>query len=255
MSEAKISSPWFTNYGLPINKSVRIFAFPFSGAGPVVYQRWAKQLEQQGIELLGVQLPGRESRYKEKLIIDLKDLIQELATEIQLLPDKECVFFGHSLGALIAFELCRELRRRGAPTPKHLVLSAFRSPSMPNPNAELHNLDDKTLIQRMREYGGTPEAILSNPEFMAIFIPVLRADFKLFETYQYTQEPPLNCPITMLCGQDDRIVKPEYIVGWKDQSTLPVKTILFSGGHFFLEPHKQDVLRLLKDICQQHNLR
>lgn len=245
MPITNIVSPWFTNYGLSQNGHSRVFAFPFSGAGAVIYQSWAKQFEQEDIELLGIQLPGRENRYKEKLQVDLRPLVTQLTSEIIPLLDKPFIFIGHSLGALVAFEVCRELRKHGQPLPLQLFISAFRSPCMANPNPELHNLSDQQLIQRIREYGGTPEAILSSPELMALFIPIIRADFKLFETYQYTEDEPLDCPIATFSASDDSIVKPEYMSNWQKQSTQPVQQKLLSGGHFFLDKNKQTVINQL----------
>lgn len=250
MPNTQEPSAWFTDYGLPVEKSARVFAFPFSGAGTIIYQPLAKQFEHKDIAFLGVLLPGRERRYREALMVDLKQLVTALVDEIIPKTDKPFVFFGHSLGALIAYECCRELRRRKAPLPQQLYISAFRSPSMPNPNPELHKLNDAQLIQRIREYGGTPESILSSPELMALFTPILRADFTLFETYTYQHEAPLNCPITTLSGSNDSIVKPEYMLGWKSQSTLPIKRHLLSGDHFFLDKHKQFIIEELTNAFQ-----
>jgi surfactin synthase thioesterase subunit len=242
MARINNSSDWFTDFGQSHNKAARIFAFPYSGAGTVVYQSWVKEFAQKDISLLGVQLPGRENRYKETLMTDLRTLINQLTDEIQPLTDKPFVFFGHSLGGLIAFELCRELRRRNQSLPAHLFISAFRTPDMPNPNPELHNLNDQQLIQKIREYGGTPESILSSVELMALFTPILKADFKLFETYEHQREAPLACPVTTFCGRADNIVKPEYMKNWSQQSASLVKHHLLPGAHFFLDQCKQAIL-------------
>jgi surfactin synthase thioesterase subunit len=244
------SSNWLTDFGQSNNRDNRVFAFPFSGAGTIIYQSWVKEFEQENISLIGVQLPGRENRYKEELMTDLRKVINQLMDEFQLLSDKPFVFFGHSLGGLIAFEVCRELRRRNKPLPAHLFISAFRAPNMQNPNPELHNLSDQQLVQKIREYGGTPESILSNADMMALFTPILKADFKLFETYEYQQEAPLDCPITTFCGDADSIVKPEYMKDWHQQSALPIKQNLLQGAHFFLDQSKQTIIQQILSTFQ-----
>ncbi len=148
-----LQSPWFTTYGLPQQGQTRIFVFPYSGAGTSVFHQWAQDFRNSPTDFIGLQPPGRESRLKEQPFSHLPDLLDTLLPLITPLLDKPFVLFGHSLGALVAFELCRALRKQGLPLPRMLFISAFRSPELPNPNQELHRLPAAEIIDGLRSYG------------------------------------------------------------------------------------------------------
>lgn len=243
-------SPWFSTYGLPQQGQARIFAFPFSGAGASTFYQWAQDFRASSCEFLGVQPPGRESRLREPAISDLTSLLDQLLPAMTPLLDKPFVFFGHSLGALIAFELCRSLRRHGLPLPRTLFVSAFRSPELPNPNRELHRLPTADILDGLRDYAGTPEEVLANRELMALFLPLLRADFSLHETYQYRAEAPLPCPITILSGSDDAIVRPASMHNWLQQTSAAFQHVEYSGDHFFLREHRSDIIRRIAALLE-----
>jgi medium-chain acyl-[acyl-carrier-protein] hydrolase len=149
------TSPWFTHYNQPMKNQARLFAFPYSCAGISAYHQWSEGFSQQGIDFIGVQLPGRENRLSDNPISQLPLLIDNLLSAMTPLTDKPFVFFGHSLGALVAFELCRALRKKGLNLPLHLFVSAFRPPSRPNPNKVLHQLTRNDFIDGIRAYGNT----------------------------------------------------------------------------------------------------
>lgn len=237
MSTHTLFAPWFNTYSLPQQGQARVFAFPYSGAGSMAYFQWAKHCQGSNVDFIGVQLPGRENRLREKPVADLAVLLAALLPAITPLLDKPFVFFGHSMGALLAFELCRALRKQGLPLPQHLFVSAFRAPDMPNPNRELHRLSDQGIIDSLRQYGGTPEAVLSNKELMAMFLPVLRADFALHENYRYPPEAALPCPITALSGISDTIIRPDYMFNWQRQTAASFEQVQYEGDHFFLHQH------------------
>lgn len=178
---------------------------------------------------------------------DLALLLASLLPAITPLLDKPFVFFGHSMGALMAFELCRSLRKQGLPLPQHLFVSAFRAPDMPNPNRELHRLSDQGIIDSLRQYGGTPEAVLSNKELMAMFLPVLRADFALHENYRYLPEAPLPCPMTALSGISDTIIRPDYMFNWQRQTAAGFEQVQYEGDHFFLHKHMNAIQQRLHE--------
>lgn len=244
MNKQNIDTAWFTTYGLPQQQQARIFVFPYSGSGTSGFYQWAQTFRESGIDFMAIQLPGRENRLKEKPIADLSMLLEKLLPAITALLDKPFVFFGHSLGALIAFELCRALRRQGLPLPQHLFVSAFRSPELSNPNKKLHHLATPEFIAGIREYGGTSEQVLVNREMMDLFLPMFRADFSLHETYQYRHESALACPITALMGTEDPFVRPEYMLNWRNQTHANFQQIQYPGKHFFLHEH-------MASICQR----
>ena len=240
-------SKWFSYYNLPQQGSVRVFAFPYSGAGTSVFYPWSRMFLNSSCDFVGVQLPGRENRLQEPALYKLPLLLDALLPAIKPLLDKPFVFFGHSLGALIAFELCRALQRHHLPLPQHLFVSAFRSPELANPNVELHALPDADIIEKLKDYAGTSEGVFANQELMALLLPLLRSDFSLHETYQYSEEPPLSCPITALSGNDDNQVPPSNMSNWGQHTSAHFQQIHYPGSHFFLHQYYRDIIADLQE--------
>jgi medium-chain acyl-[acyl-carrier-protein] hydrolase len=250
MQKANSQPPWFNTYGLPQQGQARIFAFPYSGAGALMYYKWAKLLDDRAIDFVGLQLPARENRIKEPPIGDFSELLKAMVPAIIPLLDKPFVFFGHSFGALLAFELCRALRRQGLPLPVHLFVSAFRSPDQPNPARKLHALADADFIDGIRAYGGTAEEVLSNNGLMELFLPMLRADFRLHETYTYQEGQALACPITALTGSEDDFVGLKQMANWQRQTDAQFEQVTYEGKHFFLHDHIAAIMQRLKNALE-----
>jgi medium-chain acyl-[acyl-carrier-protein] hydrolase len=229
--------------------AVRLFCLPYAGGGASIYRQWASKLP-AWIEVCALQLPGRESRMSEPGYTHVKDAVEEAADTIHPLLDKPFYLFGHSMGSVISFELARFLRRHNLPQPQRLFISAKRGPSIPrrHPNEDLHPLPDREFLAGIKKLGGTPDEVLQNEELMELFLPILRADFTLLETYQYVPGPPLACPISAYCGTEDKEVSKEEMAGWQEQTTSTFKLTMIPGNHFFI--HSQQDL-LLKYISQE----
>ncbi len=150
-------------------------------------------------------------------------------------------FFGYSLGALISFELTRYLRHNGMPEPEHLFVAAHRAPQMARRSKTIHALEGTEFIQALHQLGGTPEAVLQNQELMEMMSPMLRADFQIYETYDYKNDQPLACPITAFGGELDRTVSEAELAGWSEQTSSTFQLSMLPGGHFFLQS-SQDLL-------------
>lgn len=224
---------------------LRLFCLPFAGSGAAVYSNWSDALP-DAIELCPIQLPGRETRLREAAHDRLTPLVEDLGQALRPYLDKPFAFFGHSLGALIAFELTRYLRRGAHPLPEHLFVSARRAPHLPEPDSPLHRLPDTAFVDGLqRRYNAIPEVILRDPEYLQLFIPTLRADFAVVETYTHAAEPALAVPITGFCGRDDARATPEAMAGWREHTTRPFDLSVFPGGHFFLQPAKTQLLQAL----------
>jgi medium-chain acyl-[acyl-carrier-protein] hydrolase len=142
-------------------------------------------------------------------------------------------FFGHSLGSLISFELTRWLRRQKVPCPLQLFVSGCRVPQIPNPDPPIHQLPDVEFIEELRRFNGTPKAVLDNPELMEVFLPLLRSDMRLYETYVYDHEAPLDCPISAFGALEDEEVSREELAAWYDQTRSRFNIQMFPGDHFF----------------------
>ncbi len=244
---------WFNTYRQPQQGKARIFAFPYSGAGSLAYFKWANLFRDDPLDFISVQLPGRENRLHETPLSSVPALLEQLQPALLPLLDKPFIFFGHSLGALLAFELCRRLRKQGLPLPQHLFVSAFRAPNQPNSSRELHRLPTPQFVRALAEYGGTASQVLENRELMDMFMPVLRADFTAHETYRYQAEAPLPCPITAFTGLDDTFATLENMADWHQQTSSRFAHIRYPGGHFFLNEQMQAISRHLQhslpDVC------
>ena len=219
----------------------RLFCFPYAGGGASFFRTWRERLPSD-IEVCAIQLPGRENRLNETPFAKLSSLIDALADVLYPYMDFPFAFFGHSLGALISFELTRWLRRQKAPCPIQLFVSGSRAPQIPNPDPPIHQLPDVEFIEEMRRFNGTPKALLDNPEFMEVFLPLLRSDIGLNETYVYDHEPPFDCPISAFGGLEDEEVSREELAGWCDQTRSRFNIQMFPGDHFFLNGKERNGL-------------
>lgn len=219
-----------------------------------MYHGWADALPPD-VEVAAIQLPGRESRLLEPPFRRLPDLIQALAGAVGPLLTRPAVFYGHSMGALLAFELARELRRRSMQLPVQLIVSGRQAPQTPEHKSPVSHLPDADLIAQIRRYNGTPPAVLENRELMELVLPALRADFAVCESYRYTPEPPLPCGIAAWGGWEDSEVSPEEIAAWEVQTSSSFSYRMFPGDHFFIQSQRDLVLRamvgLLRDIAGQ----
>ncbi len=189
-----------------------------------------------------MQPPGREGRFKEVLIRDLAGLVQGLLSELAEHLDKPFAFFGHSLGAIVAFEVACALRARQLPTPVALLVSGRGAPQLPRREAPIHQLPDAPFIDALRRLGGTPEPILQHQELMQVLLPVLRGDFSIAETYVYSERAPLDCPISAFGGDEDTGVSRADLAAWQLQTSQPLSVRLFAGGHFFIHTDRDGLL-------------
>ncbi len=221
---------------------LRLFCFPYSGAGASIFYKWPAILPST-IEVCPVQLPGRESRLGEPPFTRLQPLI-EAASEA-LLPhfDKPFAFFGHSLGALVSFELARRLRREDGPRPLHLFVSSHSAPQIPDCEPPIHDLPESEFVDRIRSLNGMPEKVLENQELMELLVPILRADFSVCETYVYQDDKPLNCPMRALGGLYDNYVSRSDLEAWREHTSGSFSVRMFPGGHFYMNQERQLLLR------------
>jgi len=226
--------PRFVGFTERPHAGMRLYCFPFAGGAANVYRPW-QQLIPLDVELLACQLPGRHDRMHEAPFTDATRLAARLADDLALEgDDRPFAFFGHSMGALVAFELARELQRRRAPLPAVLGVSGRAAPDSGAHHTTLHLLPSSDLIRSLSVLGGVPEEVLAIPELIELMVPVLRADLELVETYRYVRDGGLlHCPITVFGGSVDPMVDAAGLGAWQDCSTRPVVIRVFSGGHFY----------------------
>ncbi len=240
-----IDTAWILSNRSNAPVQLRLFCLPYAGGGAAIYARWAEALPST-MELCRVQLPGREARWREAPFTQLTSLVEALTTAIHPYLDVPFAFFGHSLGALISFELARQVRRQFELAPAHLFVSGRWAPHLSNPDPPLYQKPDAEFIEALRQrYNNLPEAVVNDPELMAIFLPLLRADVTLLDTYRYIAERPLDCAITAYGGVDDRQVTRVGLEAWRDQTTRSFQTRLFSGGHFYLQTERAQLVQAI----------
>lgn len=233
------SNPWLPGAGAGRAGRLRLFCFPFAGGGASIYNSWQAALPE--LEVRPVQLPGREARFAERAFDRLPPLVA--AAEAALRPALEegpFAFFGHSMGALIAFGLARALRRSGGPLPQHIFASASSAPGSKVNN--YHLLPDDEFLRQLRRLGGTRPEVLDEPELVALVVPILRADFAVVETYVHQPEPPLPMPLTVLYGSRDRDVPREKVEGWSREAGAGVEFVAIEGDHFYVTSARDAVL-------------
>lgn len=228
---------------------MRLFCLPFAGGGASIFRTWDKGLP-ASVEVCPIQLPGRENRLGESPCTDIADLTLRLATEILPLTDKPFALFGHSMGALAAFELSRTLRRIGAPMPVALYLSAHRAAHLPLRRRRLHGLSDTEFLQAVQSFGGTPQEVFAHKELVDLVLPALRADFTLCDGYEFTPEAPLPCPFVLYAGRQDTEVSPQEVEAWSEHTTEGARLRIFPGGHFFLRSDRDLLLRAITSTLE-----
>jgi surfactin synthase thioesterase subunit len=220
---------------------LRLFCFPYAGAGSSIYRVWADFLP--GIEIGLVHLPGRDKRIREALHTRLLPLIEQLTGALIPDLDKPFAFFGHSMGALVAFETVRQLRRRHLPQPMHLFVSAHHPPHKPDPYANLYRLTHQEFIDTTENlFGVLPEVVKQDQEVLDLFISIMRADLTMVGTYSYVQEPPLNCPISVFGGTQDKSFTEDDLKAWCEQTTNSFDLQMLPGDHFFIQSSQMELL-------------
>ena len=220
---------------------LRLFCFPYAGGGASVFNAWPALLPAE-VELCAVQLPGREWRLGEPMITDPAAAIDALSAALAPAMDRPFAFFGHSMGALLAYELARRLRAEGRRQPAHLFVSGRPAPHLPAERTPIHALPEAEFIQRLRELEGTPEAVFQDAEMMSIFLPILRADLTVAETFPLQDGPPLSIPISAYGGLADVHAAPERVREWRRHTDAEFRSHIFPGGHFFLNERRPEVL-------------
>lgn len=240
-------TPWLVNRKPNRRASVRLFCFPYAGGGDSIFHLWQQSLSNT-IEVCPVQLPGRAARIAEPPWTDMDQLLRALGRALTPYLDKPFALFGHSMGALIAFNLARHLRRECDAQPIHLFVSGRCSPQTMKEPVDFKLAE---LPKMLRRYNGTPEEALEDPELMELVLPVLRADLALCRSYVYTSEPPFSSSITAFGGLQDYGVPRDCLEGWSEHTTGSFVVRMLPGDHFFLNTSRLPLLEAIsKELGQ-----
>ena len=231
--------------------ALRLFVFPYAGGRASAFRTWGGGLP-EAVEVLALQPPGREQRLAERPLESVPEAVEAFLPAVLPLCDRPFAFFGHSLGGLLAYELTRALRARGAPLPVHFFASGSRAPHAPLPERPVHVLSGQAFLDRLQALGGTPQAVLDCRELMELFTPMLLADFRMSETYRAEHPEPLPMPLSILGGTEDAEVRPERLAAWAEVAGAGSELLWFPGGHFFLHAEERGVLDAVARALAPH---
>lgn len=215
----------------------RIFCLPFAGGGPAIYRCWPTRLPSD-VEVVAVVLPGRDPSSRVRppdSLVDLVAATRAALLELHASDPRPFSLFGHSMGALIAFELAIDLERSGGPAPTHLFVSGRRPPDEPHDGPHIHGYDDDRFIEVVhRRYGGIPDVVRNEPDLLALLLPALRADVRAFETHNPIEGALVECPVHVYGGMDDLHPSPDQLAGWQRVASTITSVRVFDGDHFYL---------------------
>jgi medium-chain acyl-[acyl-carrier-protein] hydrolase len=233
MPDRTAQTPWLTVRNRRPEARIRLFCFPFAGGGASIYRDWLNEMPPY-IEIAPVQLPGRENRFAEELARDFEDLIQRITAAVRpFTAEMPFALFGHSLGALLAFETARRLARFDAPSPSHVIVSAHSAPHFRPKRQSAAHLTDDQVRDWLRQQNGTSEDILENSELMDLLLPVLRADLQVEESYQPTSDAVVSCPLTAIASHQDGDAPPDQVSAWERHTRNRFTFRIVDGNHFF----------------------
>jgi surfactin synthase thioesterase subunit len=242
MTGSRSTSEWIVRHNQNPRATLNLFCFPHAGAGASMFRRWHLALPED-VQVLAVQPPGRENRYREPGLNDLQQLADQATDALRpTLREGPFALYGHSLGSLLAFEVARRLH--GEATPTHLLASGRNAPQCPN-RAGPNLWDDETLIGLLRRLDGTAGSLLSHREFLEMFLPVFRIDYQAYAGYAYRPGPRLRCPITAFAGAQDPETQPDGVRAWAEQTTVGFEMFVVPGNHFFPISHEEVVVQLV----------
>jgi surfactin synthase thioesterase subunit len=234
-------SPWFIRAAAAEqDPPLRLFCLPYAGGGASVYRGWPARLP--GVEVLPVELPGRESRLGEQPYSEMAPLVTALTDAIGPELTKPYAIFGHSFGGRIGFELNREIRRRGLAAPLALFVSGCRAPHIDRvPTPKLSELPERMFAGMIRKLSGTPPEVFDDPELLKLLMPALRADFTIVDSYEYTDEPALPWPVHAFGGTEDPDAREDTLLAWQAHTSASFRLRSLPGGHFVVRTRQKEI--------------
>lgn len=236
---------WVLTFQPLAQPRLRLFCFANAGGSPAQFRSWQNLLP-EGVEICAVQLPGQGSRFRERPFTRTGSLIEKLTEVISPALDVPFAFWGYSMGALVAFELTLALERSSHARLRQLFVAARRAPHTGHDEPPIHRLPDESFIQQIQSrYNGIPAAVLQEPELLELFMPVLRANFEMIETYHYQSGDVLDAPIVAFGGLSDPAVNKSALAAWGKLTKSTFQSCMFPGDHFFVQQHQPAILGIV----------
>lgn len=236
---------------IPKNTSIRLFCFHFAGGGASCFNSWAKVLGED-LAVCPIQLPGRESRFREPRITNFNDLICQLYDQLQPYLNQPYAFYGHSLGALIAYAIAHKRHQLSLRLPLVLFVGAHRAPHIPYSFPSCNSMSFDELKGLLSKFEGIPESILRNEEWMEALLPLLKDDLLLCESYEHQSWEALPCPIYAFGGASDRMVSQFEILAWCQHTKAEFRSYFYPEGHFFIKSQRTQLPNAIALAIQQN---
>jgi medium-chain acyl-[acyl-carrier-protein] hydrolase len=240
-------SPWVVTEGLAGESGIpQLFCFAHAGGGPSFFRPWRAALAPE-IAVCPIALPGRESRLDERPFRHITELVEPLGAALLPQLDRPYALFGHSMGAVAAYEVARWLTGHARAGPACLLVSGRRAPGTAPTRQRISELPDDQFLAAVRQLNGIPPEVLREPELLSMLLPALRADFELAETYQPLPGDRLSCPVAAYLSTSDPEVTPAGVLGWQEMTTGEFSVRVFRGDHFYLKGDRPDVLSAVRE--------
>jgi len=240
------------------NIRLQLFCFPFAGSSATVFRPWVDKLP-DGIEILAVQLPGRENRLREPCVHEMSKIVEGLEADIVESIEAPFAFFGHSLGSLIAYEVLQNFARSGRANAELLFASGGPAPHTCTGPTQPRKLTQEQILDDLRSISGAPSELLNDPEILALVLPMLQADFELYANYRYEERPPLECPIVTIRGAGDTYISYQSQTEWKNHTDRHFSFQVVPGKHLFMVDSSLALLSMitthLAPILNKHSRR
>lgn len=224
---------------------LRLFCFPYAGGGTTIFRDWARDLALD-VEVCAIRLPGREQRYSEPAFRRAEQVVDSLTPILAGLLDLPFAMFGHSMGAILAYEVARAIKAAAGVEPLALFASARRAPDSPPRGRNRHALPRDELIDELKAFNGTPAEVFQSEEFLELILPMLRSDLELVESYMSRPGTRLSCPVIAIGGSKDPDVSPQELAGWETVTAGPFRSMVLDGDHFFINNARTSLLQAVR---------
>lgn len=231
-----------------------LFCLPYAGGSQSIYYKWKNYLATD-ISLYPIELKGRGKRFNEPYYKNLEEAVNDIFINIKdIICNEDYAIYGHSMGSLLAYELYYKICEMGITKPKHVFFSGYQAPHIPKKDDKIHNLSNCNFINKVVEYGGIPEELLTNKELLDIYIPILRNDFKIVETYVYKPKAyKIKCDISVLNGKEDSLDFKD-IVAWNQHTSKKFTLYTFKGNHFFINSSMEEIIKIINNTLEINSM-
>jgi surfactin synthase thioesterase subunit len=246
MSSTRVTNPWVLMRTVNPDARLNLICFPYAGGGAQLFNSWQAAFAQ--IQICAVQYPGRGSRVREEPFTDCRALVQALVPNLLPFLNKPFAFFGHSMGAIIAYEVARHVQEQHGLKLERLIASGRRAPQLSSTEPLTYNLPEAEFIDELRRLNGTPQEVLNHPELMQLMLGIIRADFQLTQTYEFAPGPQLSCPFSVFGGLEDDAIPREHLEAWCELTSSGCSVKMLEGDHFFLLSNEKALWRAINGV-------